>query len=108
MIEPTSALDSLLENVFRPMSDKLCTVIAELLGVRINHESVGLVAASVFGQCLHYIRHQELIGRMHPQLGEHPDVEHLANHIADFSLAGMRGIVRPKRRSNRRRLVAQR
>ena len=108
MIEPTTALDSLLESVFRPLNEKLSDLIAELLGVRPNHETVGLIAASVFGQCMYHLRHQQFIGRMHPQLGDHPNVEHLAAHIADFSLAGLRdGLSTSPRPSQRRRVVAR-
>jgi AcrR family transcriptional regulator len=89
MIEPTTAFYSLLESVFQPLNEKLSGLIAELLGVRPNHESVGLIAASVFGQCMYHLKHQQFIGHMHPQLGDHPNVDHLAEHIADFSLAGL-------------------
>jgi AcrR family transcriptional regulator len=103
LIQPTSALDSLIHTVFRPMNDLLSKLIAQMLGVRTSHEAVGLVAASVFGQCLYHLRHQQFIGRLHPQLGDHPDVEHLADHIADFSLAGLRSIcVAPNHRSRSR------
>jgi AcrR family transcriptional regulator len=90
MIEPTTAFYSLLEIVFQPLNEKLSGLIAELLGVRPSHKSVGLVAASVFGQCIYHLKHQQFIGHMHPQLGNHPSVESLAAHIADFSLAGLR------------------
>jgi AcrR family transcriptional regulator len=103
MIEPTTALDSLLDTVFRPLNDKLSGLIAELLGVRVNHKKVGLAAASVFGQCFYHLRHHHIIGRMHPQLGDHPNADDLAAHIAEFSLAGLRGIERGKTAPKRRR-----
>jgi AcrR family transcriptional regulator len=105
MIEPTTALDSLLETVFRPLNGKLSRLVAELLGVRTNHQSVGLVAASVLGQCMYHLRHHLIIGRMHPQLGDHPSVEDLASHIAEFSLAGLRSIRSAKSTAHRRRSV---
>ncbi len=107
MIEPTPALESLLGNVFRPLNEKLSRLIAELLGVRITHESVGLIAASVFGQCMYHLRHQEFIGQMHPQLGDRPNVEDLAAHIAEFSLAGLRCSRSTSQRQPRRRLVSR-
>jgi AcrR family transcriptional regulator len=96
MAQPTSALDLLLENVFRPLNTKLSALIAELLNVPVADKSVALAAASVFGQCMYHLRHHHLIGRMHPQLGNHPDVEHIASHIAQFSLAGLRS-AKPRR-----------
>ena len=92
MIEPTSAVNRLIKNVFGPMNETLSGIIGELLGVPPSEESVGLAAASVFGQCLHHLRYQHVIGRMHPQLGDRPDAEKLAAHIADFSLAGLRAL----------------
>jgi hypothetical protein len=57
---------------------------------------------------LYYIRHQELICRMHPQLGDQPNVEEFAKHIADFSLAGIRGNLAPRRRGQVRQQVRRR
>ena len=103
MIEPTTAFDSLLESVFQPLNEKLSRLIAELLGVRPTHEAVGLISASIFGQCMYHLKHQQFIERMHPQLVRAPDVEHLAAHIADFSLAGLRcSLAAPRRRARAR------
>jgi AcrR family transcriptional regulator len=107
MIEPTTAFYSLLKIVFQPLNEKLSSLIAELLGVPPTHESVGLVAASVFGQCVYHLKHQQFIGRMHPQLGHHPNVEHLAAHIADFSLAGLRSKATTAHHRKRRPALAK-
>ncbi len=111
MIEPTTALDSLLESVFQPLNKKLSGLIAELLGVRPSHQTVGLIAASIFGQCMYHLRYQQFIGRIHPQLGDHPDVEHLAAHIAEFSLAGLRcslaAAPRQRKRKRPRKIAGQ-
>jgi AcrR family transcriptional regulator len=90
MVEPSAALDELLAQVFRPLNQKLSSIIAELLDVPITDEAVGLVAASVFAQCVYYLRNRHLLGRMYPQLGDLPNLEHVANHIAEFSLAGLK------------------
>ena len=87
--QPTEAMNWLLETYTRPLFDKLSNLIAELLHVPASDESVGLATASVFGQCVYFLRHLQLLSRMHPQLGEHPDVQRLASHIAEFSLAGL-------------------
>ena len=93
LAQPTPALESLLEDVFQPLNEKLSGLIAELLGIARHSVPVSLVAASVFGQCLYYLKHRQLIGRMHPELGASPDAERLAAHIAKFSLAGMQSLV---------------
>lgn len=91
MAEPTAALTPVFEQVLRPLSGKLSSLIAELLGRPPTDQSVGLATASIIGQCVYYIRFQNVFGRMHPQLGDHPKIDLLARYIADFSLAGIRG-----------------
>jgi AcrR family transcriptional regulator len=90
LAEPTAALDPWHEQVMRPLSDKLSGLIAELLGLPRSDPAVGLAGASVLGQCVYFMKPCALIGRLHPQLGDRPDVERLAAHIAAFSLAGLR------------------
>lgn len=90
--EPTEAFDWLLKNYMRPLVDKLSALIAELIGAPVADESVGLITASVFGQSTYFLKHARFLSRVHPQLGDHPDMQRLANHIADFSLAALNSI----------------
>jgi AcrR family transcriptional regulator len=99
MADPTTALHPLYEHVVHPLSEKLSSLISELLDRPRSHPSVGLTAASVLGQCVYYMKHRSLIGRMHPQLGDSPDAEQLADHIAEFSLAGIRALRIKRKRS---------
>jgi AcrR family transcriptional regulator len=92
MAEPTDALEPLYEQVMRPLTGKLSALIAELLGTLPTDPVVGMTAASVFGQCVYYMRHRNLFARIHPQLSDRPDPEKLAAHIAAFSLAGIRAM----------------
>lgn len=89
LANPSPALDAFHEQVIRPLSEKLSDLIAELLDVPRADAAVGLAAASIMGQCVYYIRHRALLGRMHPQLGNRPDAGRLAAHITAFSLAGI-------------------
>jgi len=89
LLEPTAALDALLTNVIKPLNDRLSALIGELLDVPPDDDCVGLAAASVFGQCVFYLRHRYFINRLYPKLGDHLDVERVASHIAEFSLAGL-------------------
>jgi AcrR family transcriptional regulator len=90
LAEPTAALQPLFDTVTEPLNEKLSSLIAELTGLSPDDEVVGMAAASVIGQCVYYMRHKSLIGRMHSQLSDRPDAEVVARHIADFSLAGIR------------------
>lgn len=91
MIEPTRALDPLVERVLRPLFTRLVGIVDELLGSGADPELVRLCARSVVGQCFFYRHAQEVIRRLQP--GERIDaerIEALADHIAGFSLAGIR------------------
>jgi AcrR family transcriptional regulator len=92
MIEPTRALDPLVERVLRPLFARLLGIVGELLGPDADPEVVRLCARSVVGQCFFYRHAQEVIVRLQPD--ERIDagrVDELADHIASFSLAGIRG-----------------
>ena len=89
----------------RPLTGQLSALIADLLGVPESAPAVGLAAASVLGQCVYYLKMQSMVTCLHPQLGDDPDVDRLADHIAAFSLAGIRGQRRAIAPSPRRRGV---
>jgi len=91
MIEPTRALDPLVERVLRPLFARLVGIVGELLGPDADPDTVRLCARSVVGQCFFYRHAQEVIRRLEP--GERIDaarVDALADHIVAFSLAGIR------------------
>ena len=91
IIQPTPAATDMLESQFQPMYKQLCAVVAELLGVAPGDEVVGFVTVDILGPCFYYMLHTQCIGRLHPQLGDHPSTERIADHLADFALAGIEG-----------------
>jgi TetR/AcrR family transcriptional regulator, regulator of cefoperazone and chloramphenicol sensitivity len=92
LAQPSPEFEWLLKNHVRPLFDKLSALIAELLAVPVTDESVGLFAASVFGQCSYFMRNLKLLSRLHPQFTETPDIQRIASHIADFSLAALHSV----------------
>jgi AcrR family transcriptional regulator len=99
MIEPTSALDSLVEERIRPMSDQLWKIVSEILGRPMNDERVRLCAFSVVSQCVFYHHCRPVVARLIPnQLPQDAEsIEHLADHITNFSLAAMKHLSAAKR-----------
>ena len=90
--DPTPALDMVVEQAIRPRIIYLCGVVAELLGCEPTEDRVLLAVASIHGQCLIYLR-SAISTRIIPRAqAESFDIETLANHIAEFSLAGLRGM----------------
>ena len=91
MAEPTAALDSLINDMYRPLVERLEVIVRELTGLAANADSVLRCARSILGQCLYYYHARSVIQRMTPQQQFEPgDVEQLAVHITKFSLAGLK------------------
>ena len=67
MIEPTAALDAMVENMIRPMALKLESMVRELLGTGATDEQVRLCQLSIIAQCLHHRNSQPVIQRLFPQ-----------------------------------------
>ena len=100
MIEPTAALDSLVAERMRPMADQLRVIVAEILGCRPNDERARLCGMSVVSQCVFYHHCRHVVSRLFPihLPQDAADIERLADHITQFSLAAMKHL--PKKSSS--------
>ena len=106
MAQPTKALDRLVDESIQPVKHRLVGIVSELIGPGATEMRTNLASASVIGQCLHYIHCREMISRLFPKANALPrDVETLANHIYEFSLAGLTALKsRTKEQPKQRRL----
>jgi TetR/AcrR family transcriptional regulator, regulator of cefoperazone and chloramphenicol sensitivity len=94
MNDPTPALDALVEQGVRPRVDYLCGVIAEIIGCARSDERVLRCVASVQSQSIAYLPNP-IAARL--GLTFKPTAAHLndvAEHIAEFSLAGVHAVGR--------------
>jgi len=90
MIEPTSALDSLVEEDIRPRAEQLRAIVRELLGRRVAAEQVNLCAMSIVSQCVFHHQSRPVIVRLFPRRQyDRKEIERLADHITRFSLAAL-------------------
>ncbi len=97
MVEPTGALDRLVEEVIRPLFLRLRGIVAEILGPGATPDEVILGARSVVGQCLFYHHARPVIARLTPGEKLTPArIRTIAEHVTRFSLEGLR-IRRPQR-----------
>src|SRR5262249_32752297 len=92
MIEPTSALDTLVKEQIRPNSERLKAIVRELIGREVDDEVLSLCAFSIAAQWLFYFHCGEVIKRLNPhqRFGPH-EIERLAEHITKFSVAALKG-----------------
>jgi AcrR family transcriptional regulator len=93
MIEPTAALDELVEGHMRATLGRLSAIVRDLLGPDATEEQVRSCGFSVTGQCLFYHNCAPVIARLYPGMTfGRAQVPALAEHITRFSLAGLRTI----------------
>src|SRR5277367_6534921 len=83
MIEPTSALDSLVEERMRPMVAQLWKIVSEILDCPVNDERVRLCGLSVVSQCVFYKHCHPVVSRLFPDKmpQDAASIERLADHI---------------------------
>ena len=91
MINPSRALDTLVEERIRPMANQLREIVLEILGPKASLEAARLCGFSIVSQCLFYVHCRSVVLRLFPEQKFEPgDIEHLAEHITHFSLAALK------------------
>jgi TetR/AcrR family transcriptional regulator, regulator of cefoperazone and chloramphenicol sensitivity len=90
-IEPTKAFDVMVKETIEPSYNHLMNIVRGLIGTEQDELTLRLCTASIVGQCLYYRNSREviskIIGKDHFNMAE---VEGIAEHITQFSLAAMR------------------
>jgi AcrR family transcriptional regulator len=91
MIEPTKALDVIVNEEIRPNADELSQIVAQLLGGEASPEAARLCSMSVVSQCLFYHHCRPVIGLLFPEMELNSNsIQPIADHITRFSLAGLK------------------
>ena len=99
MSHPTPALNELISEFIHPRYEILCGLIAALTGQGIKARVTQLCAHSVVGQARHYLIASPVIAAVWPDLTFTPKtIDEIADHIADFSLAGIKAVSTKQRR----------
>ncbi|HEY4416880.1 MAG TPA: CerR family C-terminal domain-containing protein [Verrucomicrobiae bacterium] len=99
MIEPTAALDALIEERIRPTHSALAQIISEILKCPPTDARVVSCVFSVLSQCVFYNHCRPAIAKLFPNLLPHDaaSIEKLAAQITRFSLAAMRELSTDKK-----------
>ena len=100
MVEPTAALDAIIEESVRPRYELLREIVRDLAGPGMSEERVRLSLQSIVGQCMYYHYGRRVLARLNPSGDDQSfDPERLAEHITDFSLAAIRHLAESPRSS---------
>ena len=87
MIEPTNALNIVIEDMIKPRFQQLYLIVKDLLGEGVEDELVRKCCLSITGQCLYYRFARPVILQLNPQQKfDTAGIEALAGHITQFSL----------------------
>ena len=92
LAEPTDALDAVIAQVIEPRTRYLQRVVAEMLGVTVEDPRVLRCVMSVQAQFQTAMTNPVLTRLVPGFLGDAPSLERLAQHIADFSVGGIRAL----------------
>jgi AcrR family transcriptional regulator len=101
MIEPTAALDYMIEKVIPPVEGAVRGIVGEILSLPPDYPAVRLCVSSILSQCMIYFDTKEIVLRMTPGM-INPDnsydsamIAFLAEHVTQFSLHGMQSMAVP-------------
>jgi AcrR family transcriptional regulator len=89
---PTGLLAEIMQKVIEPARQNLMTILAELLGEKAKPIHIQRCGASVMSQTMGIFLREKHRGKVHngPSIGG--SIEDIADHITQFSLAGIRAM----------------
>ena len=91
LLDPTPAFEATMRTASRPQWERLIEIVTALLGPRASREDVELVSLSIAGQWAFFLFGRRLFEFQFPEMARKDSlVEQLADHIAAFSIAGIR------------------
>jgi hypothetical protein len=95
-VQPTAATARVVDEVLRPVYDRLREIVAAILQLPADHEKTRLCVHSILGQVAHYSHSTPMLTRLWPELTMTPEQrDRIANHIADFTLAYLHKLPSP-------------
>ena len=89
IMDPSDALESLVDEGLRPQVAFVARVLGEISGARADPGRVMRCVASILGQCLFYYYAHAALHHLPMEALESANLDELAEHITRFSLAGL-------------------
>ena len=98
MAEPTGVFETAVKNTIRPVLGQLVAILQSICGdlPKVKFERALL---SIVAQCVFYQHGRPVLERVFPAHVTHPDLDELADHITEFSYAGLRALREKEGRS---------
>lgn len=98
MSQPTPAMSRVIQEIVRPIYERMLGLIGTITGLPPHDEKTRLCAHSLMGQVFLYIMQGPFLARIWPELKMTPEqLDRIADHIADFSLAYLHGVAAKRR-----------
>jgi AcrR family transcriptional regulator len=95
LADPTPALDKIVREAIAPLHEFLGKLVREIVGGKVGEGDLRCCVQSIVGQCLYYRHSYPVLQRLHPKMRyDHKEIDSIAEHIADFSLAGIKHLVK--------------
>jgi AcrR family transcriptional regulator len=94
LAQPTPAFPQLVEEIIRPNFLLLRQLVADVAARPLDEETLDLLTHGVHAQCVHWKTARVAFPFLWPDLHlDEPKVRRIAEHIAAFSIAGIRAVV---------------
>jgi AcrR family transcriptional regulator len=91
MAEPTGVFETAIKGTIRPVLAQLVPILHGICG-ELPKMKFERALLSVIAQCVFYQHGRPVLERVFPAHVTNPDLEQLADHIAEFSYAGLRSL----------------
>jgi hypothetical protein len=94
MAQPTRLLADILEKEINPQRLQMLSLLKECLGQAASDQQIQYCHASIMGQCFQLLRlkHMQNARHFRSRPGDLSDSKAFAEHIVQFSLAGIQSI----------------
>ena len=90
LADPTPALDKIVREAIGPLHEFLGQLVGAIVGDSVSETERRRCVYSLLGQCVFYRNSHPVLQRLHPELRyDKEEIEAIATHIADFSLAAL-------------------
>lgn len=98
LVRPTPALKVVVQHFIKPNALNLSRIVGRLIGRPADDRLTRLCVHSVIAQTVHHVHARPVIHLLWPEIEVTPEnLEEIANHVVDFSLAAFRKIRRPNK-----------